>query len=765
MFSNLYSRPRCLLLVSALVVVFCAIGLLRLSVTADYRVFFSDDNPELLVFQEQEARFYKSDTVVFGVAGDVYSQSGLSAIQWLSEQAWQLPYVQRVDSLSNYQHAQVDGDELSIGDLAASDEINTAQGRIDIRQRVQNEPALLGNLVAEQGQASIIVATVELPGVNQQVEIPEVTLKARNLLAEARQRWPELKLYLFGMVPFNQQLTEATLHDMYVLLPVSFVLMCLVLWWLLRSVVGVLATVAVISASVAVAMGIASWLGLVLNTATAAAPVIIMTLAIAHSVHLYSSFQQALVQEGQAAANTQQALSESLRVNFEPVSLTSLTTIIGFLCLNFSDAPPFREMGNIVALGVLASWWFSLTLLPAIVGLAPAPATQSEQSTQSGQTLSSWLPAFADWVVRRHRPLGITMLLLCLPLIALLPKNELNDVFRDWFAPGTEVRDGMEFALNEVGSLETLYYSLDSGAPDGVYEQDFYTQVNALTLWLLKQPEVAQVTAYTDVLKRMQQVLSAEPNAAYRLPDNSDLAQQFLTVYELSLPFGQSLNTQLDVAKRHARLTVLLRRITANELRALDQRTQQWLSDNAPAIHSPGASGASKMFAEIGHRNIRSLLAGAVLALMAISVLLIFAFRSLRIGLISLVPNVLPAALGFGVWALLSAQINLALSVVLGMTLGIVVDDTIHFLSKYLRARREQQSSPAEAVHYAFTQVGRALWITTLVLITGFMVLALSDFLPTAQMGLLTAITLGMALLADFLLLPPLLIWLDRRRP
>ncbi len=193
----------------------------------------------------------------------------------------------------------------------------------------------------------------------------------------------------------------------------------------------------------------------------------------------------------------------------------------------------------------------------------------------------------------------------------------------------------------------------------------------------------------------------------------------------------------------------------------MEENAQAWLRDNAPYMQSNGAS-PSVMFAYIGQRNIRSMLIGTSVALVLISLILIFALRSVRLGLISLVPNLAPAAMGFGLWGLLYGQVGLGLSVVMGLTLGIVVDDTVHFLSKYLRARREQGLSSEDAVRYAFHTVGIALIITTLVLIAGFMVLTQSAFKLNSDMGLLTAITIGLALLADFIFLPPLLMKVDK---
>ena len=158
------------------------------------------------------------------------------------------------------------------------------------------------------------------------------------------------------------------------------------------------------------------------------------------------------------------------------------------------------------------------------------------------------------------------------------------------------------------------------------------------------------------------------------------------------------------------------------------------------------------------------MLAGTIIALVLISLVLILALKSLKYGLLSLIPNLVPAGMAFGIWAIFNGQVGLSVSVVIAMTLGIVVDDTIHFLSKYLRARREEGLNTPDAIRYAFSTVGEALLITTIVLTAGFMILAQLNFSLNADMGLMTAITICIALFVDFFFLPPLLIWFDKRQ-
>ena len=249
----------------------------------------------------------------------------------------------------------------------------------------------------------------------------------------------------------------------------------------------------------------------------------------------------------------------------------------------------------------------------------------------------------------------------------------------------------------------------------------------------------------------------------YKLPDSQEMSAQYLLLYEMSLPYGLDLNNQINVDKSSTRVTVTFENLTTDQMIDLEHRINDWFSQNASEYNIVIAS-PSLMFAHIGERSVRSLLIGTTTALLLISVLLGIALKSWRYGVVSLIPNLLPVTVGFGIWALVDGQIGIALAVVAGMTLGIVVDDTVHFLSKYLHARQQKAADPVDAVHYAFGNVGSALWITTCVLAAGFMVLAQSSFKTNADMGLLTAITLFIALIIDFLFLPPLLMAIDKNK-
>lgn len=295
-------------------------------------------------------------------------------------------------------------------------------------------------------------------------------------------------------------------------------------------------------------------------------------------------------------------------------------------------------------------------------------------------------------------------------------------------------------------------------------EPAYLQHIDDLTVWLEQQDEVVYATAYTDVIKRLNRDMHGGDPAWYRIPESRELISQYTLLYELSLPQGLGLEDQLDIDKEQARVIVMLENIGSRPVLEFNDRVETWMQDNWPQIMQTKGTGMDILFGRVTMRNIQSMLSGALIALISVSVLLVIALRSVRYGILSLLPNLLPAAMAFGLWGLVNGEIGLAVSVVACMTLGIVVDDTVHFLSKYVRAKRELGLKTEQAVAYAFRTVGVALVATSVVLVANFAVIGTSHFYPNSSMGQLSAITIAMALIVDFFFFVPLLVALDRRK-
>ncbi len=449
---------------------------------------------------------------------------------------------------------------------------------------------------------------------------------------------------------------------------------------------------------------------------------------------------------------------ESLRVNMTPVFLTTLSTVIGFLSLNFSDVPPFNHLGNMTAAGVTAAFFLSVLFLPALMAILPV-RVPAPKKPGSHLTFHDRL---ADLVIARRRPLLWGSAALTVLFVGLIPQNELDDRFVEYFDPSITFRTDTDFTAANLTGIYQIEFSLSGGESGSISEPAYLERVEEFANWYREQPGVAHVTTFTDVMKRLNKNLHEDDPAYYALPDNRELAAQYLLLYEMSLPYGLDLNNQINVDKSATRFTVTLQNISAVEVRSLVESGEAWLRDNTPAPTHAVGSGPLVMFSYISGINIRSMLLGSTLALVLISALMVFALKSVRLGLLSFIPNLIPGAIAFGIWGIASGVVNLGLSIVIGMTLGIVVDDSIHFMTKYLRARREEQLEPEGAIRYAFSTVGRALTATSVILVIGFGILSTSALGMNADMGKMTAITIALALAVDFLFLPPLLMAIDR---
>jgi len=731
-----------------------ASGAQKLVFKSDYRIFFDEDNPELIAYDSIQKIYNKSDNVTFIVVpkdSNVFTQEHLSALKKLTKKSWQIPYSTRVDSLTNFQYTYADEDDMIVEDLVMNARLLSSRDMAKIRNIALNEPQLVNKIVSPSGHVSIVDVAVKLPGLDPAAEVPEVATYVRKLKDEFLKANPGTQIHLSGMVMLNNAFTESAMTDGSTLVPLMFLTVIVIIGLLLRTISGTFATVLIVFMSIAGAMGLAGWMGFYLSGPSSSAPTIILTVAVADCIHILAS----MFYEMRHGSDKKTAIIKSLQVNLQPIFLTSITTAIGFLSMNFSDIHPYRDLGNIVAMGGMLAFLFSVTIFPALLAVLPMRVKVQADATQDKMS------RLADFVINKRKVLLPLVGLVVVASTIFIPKNEINVDFVKYFDETVPFRAATDFMQDNLSGMTLLELSVKSGESNGVNKPHFLKTVAKFSDWLRMQPETDHVNTLTDTLKRLNKNMHGDDPSWYKLPDSKEMSAQYLLLYEMSLPYGLDLNTQLNVDKSSTKVIATFENLSSNQQIELGQRIKAWFTQNAAPFELDFAS-PSFMFANIGQKSIKSMLLGTVVALFLISILLGIALKSWRFGLISLLPNLLPAAVAFGVWGMVNGQIGMSMSMVIGMTLGIVVDDTVHFLSKYLHARRNNNSDAKAAVHYAFGNVGSALWITTLVLVAGFTVLAQSTFKLNGDMGMLTAITILIALLIDFLFLPPLLMALDK---
>ncbi|ELH3006839.1 TPA: MMPL family transporter [Vibrio vulnificus] len=741
------------LIISLIAIVATAMGAKNLYFRGDYNIFFDGSNAQLQAFDEIQTTFAKTDNIALVLApksGDVFDQRTLTQIQEMTEQAWQVPYSSRVDSLANYQHTEAVDDDLLVEDLLYQSYPLTAERIAKVRVVAMSEPLLVNALVSEKGDVAVINITMQMPGVDETAEVDEVVAYVEQMLSHYRAQYPDVTIYKAGIIAMNHSFAMAAQNDSATLVPTMLLVILVFLTIMLRSFLSVLATLVVIIGAIVATLGIVGWAGMFLHVASVNVPTLIMTLAVADCVHVIASMRH-FMRQGMPKS---QAIHRSVTLNFVPIIITSVTTAIGFLMMNMSDSPVLRDFGNLSALGVMIACVLSVSLLPALLNLLPVRFS-AKQAAKSSDIMDK----LADLVVHRRNVLLPLSIVVIAGSAALIPYNKVNDESVKYFDTSSEFRQAADFMEQRISGMTTMSIAIKTHQSQGIASPEFLAVLGEFTHWLREQPETDHVASLSDIYKRLNKNMHGDDNAYYALPAERELAAQYLLLYEMSLPFGLDLNNQVNVDKSSVKLQLTVKNLGSVELVALEERIYQWFASHAPQ-YQVVASSPSLMFAHIGETNMASMLSTLPITLILISALMIFALRSWRLGMISLVPNIAPAVIGFGLWALISGEINLGLSVVVTLTLGIVVDDAVHFLAKYQHARKAGQNAE-QAVRYAFHTVGRALWITTVVLVAGFSVLAMSQFRLNSDMGQLSAIVIFVALVIDFVLLPSLLMRFD----
>lgn len=753
-FRYVVSHPWQVLLISLALCFVALAGLPKLGFTNDYRYFFTDKNPYLRAFDALEKTYSSPDTALFVVqpeTGKATQPETLRLIGQLTREGWQIPFSTRVDSIVNFQNTRADGDDLVVGDLVPNpDQVDDAESAV-IEQIILNEPLLAGRLLSRDGRTTAVLISMRPPR-NDPPATDSIVARAREIQETARAQFPNHRIELTGSQMLSNGFSEVAKRDVQFLTPLMFCIIAIFLVVLTRQIFATVSAMIVVGLSAISALGIAGWAGFPMSPPASGAPTIILTVAVADCVHILIT---ALVALGNGRTK-EDAIVESLEINAQAVFLTSITTAIGLFSLNFSDAPPYRDLGSISGFGSILAWALSVSMFPALLRILPM------RPTDVVNRQAMFMGKLADFVTDRARGFFILSVVIIVSATALLPRFYFNDRFVEYFDESLDFRRATDWASENLTGIYLLNFSIESGEIGGISNPDYLTYLDNFAAWMREQPEVTHVAAFSDIIKRINRSMNGDDPGFYRLPDNRDLTAQYLLLYEMSLPYGLDLNDQLNVDKSATRVIVTLGNIGTGEMKSLRARTLAWMRANGPEERAVEPSGQSVMFSYIGERNFKAMAWGTLYAFLLISFCLFVALRSVKLGLISLIPNIAPPVVAMGFFSLFHRELGLWGSFATATAIGLIVDATVHILAKYRLARIDKNMDAKSAIHYSLSTVGTALLVSSIILVIGFLVLNTSPFFINAMLGLVVSLTIVTALVLDILLLPPLLLGLDR---
>ena len=723
----------------------------------DMERFFPKGHPATSLSYEIDETFIRTDNLVIAINAknnSIFTKKTLSLIENLTEESWTVPYSIRVDSLTNYSYVRSVDDDLLVEPFIEN-AVSLEDSFIKQREKiVEEEEIIFGSLISKDKKTTVISIIVDPPNPDANIKLIDTVEYMLEYVDEAKSNHPELDIRVLG-TPYQEYISpKMVLSEMPIVMPSMLLLILVSVFFLLRSVFAVLATILVIVLSLIATFGSVGYIGNALNQMVITIPILIITLALADCVHLFSIFFQQRVK----GHSSKESMIRSLELNLQPLFLTTLTTCIGFLSFNVLDVPPLQDLGNFVSIGIAMAFIFTIFFAAPLFSFfeIKAPKSVNQQINLSRK--------IAKFSLKNSKTLLWSVPLASLLLICLIPLNVLDENPTQMYDEGFTSFSADTLWLDEMLGV-TFPVSFKASSNNGsVSEPEFLKKIDNFVKWLETQDEVNHVTSLAHTMKNLNKSMHGDDPEWETIPESEELSSQYLFFYEMSLPMGLDLNSSISQDRASTKISANLDDMSGKDFLKFDKKVRAHIQENnLTEIISP-AAGFRVVFSHISMVIVNSLLFGVFLGLLSITLLLGLFFRSIPFGVLSAFPNVLPIAAAFGIWALYDGQVGFMVAVGMGSTLGIIVDFTVHLLSKYDLARREMGQSPEEAVVFAFESVGFALIVMTIVISLGFLVLNLVNFMPLHDFARFSTISFLMALIIDFLLFPNLLVRFDKRK-
>ena len=696
-------------------------------------------------------------TMTFEVDGDIFNLRTLTAIDELTRRYIEIDSAIALSSILTYRVSEADKEILGRSYLFPDLDDITEADLQQIKTIALNDEDLTQARLTSAG--NVTLATISY-------SVSEDTSEARLAVAESavvlrdslRQQYPDIRIYLVGGPMFERDSNLAREKDNEVLLPLVVIAGVLLLWFCLGSLLSSIALAVVALTTIIVTVGTHALLDIPLNQISRLGPAVAGIVAFADGIHVLSVYAQKILR----GTDRKQALIESININFRPIALATVTTTMGFLSLNLSSAPAIYGFGNIVAIGVIWAFFFTVFLLPAMILLIPA------RSIAKPLGVSGFIEGVLRLVARREKTLFWGFLGLIAVTLFMLPLNKLdNDPF-DFIDEGSDLSVVVEIQQHEFENDRGLAFVVRSNEYYGITNRDFLDKVDDIATQLEADPQISWVSTYTDYLKLRNKAANDDDEAYEVIPEDQLTVIDYLVGYQLVAEIDPNLGQIFNKDYSAIYLYVATSELSDEEILQLankiDVLAENYASESFQVTHANNTI----LGARLNQIISTELFTGFSLSLVMITLTMMIGLRSLRYGLLSIAPNVFPITIVFGLWGLIEGNLSPYVLMLLAVSIGLVVDDSVHVLSKYKTAR-DSGKSPGESIEESISLAGSAITITTLWMSVG---IALMGFSSTTIFQNLTSIItpiIVVALFLDLLFLPSLLTrfdsWIDRTRP
>jgi hypothetical protein len=749
----LTSRRHLLAVLSLLLGGVIAWGAQYTTIDASSDAILSEDDPYRQEVEQVDLDFPPSTGAIIAfmpASGDIFTVESLRVMEELTERYVEVDSAVSVGSLINRRLNAVDADRLNRDYLIPDIATLTEQDLREIREVALADEDLTSTMLSDEGDMALAIIKYRASPDDQPTR-RQIAQSIVDLRDSLREKHPQMGTFVLGRALFELDSYKAQIKDRTYLAPLVLITNVLLLWYCLRSVAFSLCVMLVSFATIALTMGTMGWANIPFNQISNMGPLVVLTIAFADSIHIVSVYLQGLRQ----SLSKVDAMRESLAVNLQPVTLATVTTTMGFLSLNYCSSPGIYGFGNVVAIGVVWAFVLTFTLLPALILLVPVRKVPQPLGVRG------LMNAIAELVERHGKPLLVGGGILIVATLAMLPMNKVDFSQFSFVDKESDFHKVFNALSEKIGNDQSLVFSINSGSYYGIAEPEFLDAIESFSQWLETQPEATYVTSYTKFLK-IQNMAENDNDEAFKvLPTDNLQIIDYLVGYQLVQEIEPNLEPIFNPDYSAIRLVIGTSNLSNTQLVEFNERIENWLEENLDPAYKVMHGDNSILFARLEYSISVQLLEGFALSFLLITLTMLIGLRSIRYGLLSIIPNLFPATIVFGFWGLFVGELSPYILMLFSISIGLVVDDSVHVLSKYIHARRHG-SAPEPAVRYSLDKAGSAITITTLSLAVGTLVLLFSNTYYYQNVALLLTPIIVVALLLDLLYLPPLLVRFDR---
>ena len=637
--------------------------------------------------------FIPTDNLIIAVhsnEGTLFNGDSLKVIEELTKKSWTIPYSVRVDSLTNYSYVKSVNDDLIVEPFIEEAEKKSIEFFEKRENLVAGEDIIYKSLISEDKKTSVVSIIVDPPGPNKEDQNSELINYILGFIEPIKESNENLDIRLLGNPYLDYISPRIVKAEMPVVMPLMLLLIFFIVFLMIRSYVAVLATFVVILMSLIATFGSIGILGSPLNQMVTTIPILIITLALADCIHLFSIYFQNRVK----GISSKESMEKSLEMNIQPLFLTTISTCIGFLCLNFIEVAPLRDFGNAVAIGIGFAFIFTIFFIAPIVSFFEVKtASKVTKQTRFSTSVGSFILKNGNKLIFSITSISF-LILLCIPM------NELDENPTQMYAEGFTSFSSDTLWLDEKLSVTFPVNFLATNEEGQVSDPDFLKILDKFSVWLEEREQVNHVTSLANNMKNLNKSMHGDDPEWKKIPENADLSAQYLFFYEMSLPMGLDLNSSISQDRKSTKISATLKDMSANEFKEFNNEVLGYLQQNNLENMISEPSSFRVIFTYMVEAIVNSLLYGLFIGILLITLIIGLFFRSYLLPTLSIFPNILPIGMGFGLWGLFVGDVGFMVAVGMGSTLGVIVDFTVHFLSKYELARKEFKKSVEESVIY-----------------------------------------------------------------